>query len=212
MSNQPRIVFIDWNGTLSKSKFWGHLEKSTNAEDAKLFNRLEESLFKTNILLLKPWMRAELTSEDVNKKLADKTGLDFDKVHNEFIKGCELMELASPHVSELINKIRRSGTKVYIATDNMDSFNRWTIPAMKLEAMFDGIVNSFAVKALKRDFDDSGKSLFFEDTLKVECVEPHETVLIDDSEDKGNLLSNYGIKYIRISDEYTLEMALQKLL
>lgn len=210
-TKKSKIVFIDWSGTLSKSKFWGHLEKSSK-EDQELFKLVEDNLFKTNIGLIKPWMKAELTSEDVNKKIAEEIKIDFDKVHKEFIKGCELMEFVTPKIPSLIKKLRKSGTKVYIASNNMDSFDRWTIPAMKLEELFDGIINSFAIKALKHDFDESGKSLFFDEILNIEGVKPHETVLIDDSEDKGSLLTNYGINYIRINDEDTLEMNLLKLL
>lgn len=157
-------------------------------------------------------MKAELTSEDVNKKIAEEIKVDFDKVHKEFIKGCEQMEFVTSKIPSLIKKLRKSGTKVYIASNNMDSFDRWTIPAMKLEELFDGIINSFAIKALKHDFDESGKSLFFDDILSLEGVKAHETVLIDDSEDKGSLLTNYGINYIRINDEDTLEKNLLKLL
>lgn len=204
-------MFIDWSGTLSKSKFWGHLEKSSR-EDQELFNLVEENLFKTNISLLKPWMKAEITSEDINKKIAEEINVDFERVHKEFIKGCELMEFVTPQIPNLIKRLRETGVKVFIASNNMDSFDRWTIPAMKLKELFDGIINSFTIKALKHDFDESGKSLFFHDTLKMEGVKPHETVLIDDSEDKGNLLTNYGINYIRINEDDTLEKNLLKIL
>lgn len=157
-------------------------------------------------------MKAKLTSEDVNKKIADEIKVDFDKVHKEFIKGCKLMEFVTPKIPSLIKKLRKLGTKVYIASNNMDSFDRWTIPAMKLEELFDGIINSFTIKALKHDFDESGKSLFFDGILNIEDVKPHETILIDDSEDKGGLLTNYGINYVRINDEDTLEMNLIKIL
>lgn len=157
-------------------------------------------------------MKAEMTTEEVNAIISKDIGIHFNEIQKEFIKGCELMEFVSEKIPYLIRKLRKSGTKVYIATNNMDSFDRWTVPAMKLEDLFDGIINSFTTKALKQDFDDSGKSLFFNNILNMKKVKPYETVLIDDSEDKGGLLANYGINYIRIDNGNTLEMNLSNLL
>lgn len=207
-TRKPKIVFIDWSGTLSKSKFWGHLETSNK----ELFRKIEDNLFKKNIDLIKPWMRGELTSEDVAKKISVETGLDYKQVYDEFIKGCELMEFVDTRVPELVKKLKKMGTKVYIASNNMDSFDRWTVPAMKLEELFDGIINSFPVKALKHDFTDEGISLFFDKILTKEGVKAQETILIDDSEDKENKLTNYGINYHRISDQRTLIDELTSLL
>lgn len=206
-TKRPKIVFIDWSGTLSKSKFWGHLEASDN----DLFTKIEGNLFKKNIDLIKPWMKGEFTSEDVVKRISNETGLDYQKVFDEFIKGCELMEFVDTKVPNLITKLKMKGMKVYIASNNMDSFDRWTIPAMKLEELFDGIINSFPIKALKHDFADDGTSLFFDEVLKKEGVKPQETVLIDDSEDKEGKLSSFGIGYKRISDQITLIDALTEL-
>lgn len=207
-TTKPKIVFIDWSGTLSKSKFWGHLEASNN----DLFKKIEDSLFKNNIDLIKPWMKGEMTSEDVVKRISDETGLDYKVIFEEFANGCKLMEFVDPKVPELVKKIQKRGIKVYIASNNMDSFNRWTIPAMKLEMLFDGIINSFPIKALKHDFTESGISMFFDQTLTKEGVTAKETILIDDSEDKENKLSNYGINYHRITDQRTLVDELTSLL
>lgn len=149
-------------------------------------------------------MKGELTSENVIKKISDETGLNYKKVFDEFVRGCELMEFVDPKVPSLVKKLQKKGVKVYIASNNMDSFDRWTIPAMKLDKLFDGIINSFPIKALKHDFTDDGISLFFREVLKKEAVKPAETVLIDDSEDKEGKLSSFGIGYVRISDQKTL--------
>ncbi len=68
------------------------------------------------------------------------------------------------------------------------------------------------MKALKHDFSEDGTSLFFNDVLIKEKVLPNETVLIDDSEDKENRLSNYGIKYRRIGPSNTLVDELRNIL
>lgn len=145
-----------------------------------------------------------MTSEDIIRQIADELDTNFDTIFKEFVKGCGLMEFVDPKVPSLIKQLKKKGIKVYIASNNMDSFDRWTIPAMKLDSLFDGIINSFTIKALKHDFDDKGKSLFFEFALKREGVVPDETILIDDSEDKENRLTDYGINYRKISDSNTL--------
>lgn len=206
-TKKPKIVFIDWSGTLSKSKFWGHLE----ASDPELFKMIEDNLFKKNIDLIKPWMKGTLTSEDVVKKISQETGLDYNKVFEEFVKGCELMDFVDPKVPSLIEKLQKKGIKVYIASNNMDSFDRWTIPAMKLDRIFNGIINSFPIKVLKHDFADDGTSLFFDKVLKKEGVKPQETTLIDDSEDKEGKLGSFGINYRRISDQRILVTELSEL-
>lgn len=204
----PKIVFLDWSGTLSKSKFWGHLEVS----DSDLFIKLENNLFKKNIDLLKPWMRGETTSEDIIRQISDETHLKYKNIFEEFIKGCKQMRFVDSKIPFLVKQLQKKGTKVYVATDNMDSFDRWTVPAMKLDELFDGIINSFPIKALKHDFNEGGKSLFFDSILFKEGVNPDETVLIDDSEDKENKLTNYGINYRRISEKRTLLYELDDLI
>lgn len=208
---KPKIVFIDWNNTLSKSKFWGHLE-SSSAKDLELFNKLERSLFINNLHLLKPWMKGSLSTNNMMDIIANDTKIDIDFVLNNFIKSCQEMTFVSEAIPELIKKIRNKSIKVYIATDNMDSFNRWTIPAMKLSDMFDGAINSFYKKALKIDFDEYGKSLFFGDFLKSKNINPQDTILIDDSEDKNGVLSSFGINYKRIGSDYSLENALHEIM
>lgn len=205
---RPKIVFIDWSGTLSKSKFWGHLESTDNT----FFKQLEDSLFKNNVELLKPWMIGKMTSEDILKKITKETNSEYETVFNEFVRGCKQMEFVDPKIPTLIRNLKKTGTKVYIASNNMDSFDRWTIPAMKLNKLFDGIINSFSMKALKHDFDINGSSLFFNEVFNKESVKPEETILIDDSEDKDNKLTKFGIIYKKISDKVTLVDELIKLI
>jgi FMN phosphatase YigB (HAD superfamily) len=202
--NNLKIVFIDWNNTLSKSKFWEHL-KLSSTKDLKLFKKLEKSLFINNSHLLKPWMRGDLVTDDVVKIISKNTKIDIDYVFNHFIKSCKEMVFISKEIPELIKKIQHKSIKVYIATDNMDSFNKWTIPEMKLADLFDGIINSFDRKALKTDFDENGKNSFFKDVLKTEKINPKNAVLIDDSEDKNGNLSSFGIIYKRIDKNFTLK-------
>lgn len=205
------VVFIDWNGTLSTSKFWGHLEKS-GPNEKKLFEKIEKTLFGKLRHLLKPWMRGELRSEEVINQMCRKSNLDYKKVMDEFIKGCEQMEFVTDNCIKKIGQIRDKGTKVVIATDNMDSFIRWTVPKMKLDSIFDKILDSSSIKALKNDFSSSGQSLFFDKYFQKNKLLRGDCLLIDDSEDKENKIQTYGIDYLQIDAEVGIEPALDKIL
>lgn len=205
--NKPKIIFIDWNGTLSNSKFWGHLESSSK-EDLKKFIKIEKSLFGNYLGLIKPWMKGESTSENIIDLVSKDTNIDKNYIKEHFVQSCKEMVFVSDTIPKLINKIRQNSIKVYIATNNMDSFDRWTVPAMRLNDIFDGIINSYDLKAVKDDLSSSGKSLFFDYVFKTEKIKPSEAVMIDDSEDKRNIISSLGIKYIRINQNFTIENAL----
>lgn len=203
-----KIVFIDWNDTLSKSKFWGHLEDSTE-KDKEMFTKIEDALFCQLRHLIKPWMRGEVNSEDIINEISARTGYPYKDVFDEFIKGCQTMNYVSEEVLPLIQNLKHKGVKVIIATDNMDSFHRWTVPALKLNEIFDGILDSYTLRALKNDFNEMNKSLFFDDFFKDSGFRPGESVLIDDSEDKDGKIQSYGIDYFRISPEKGLIFALR---
>ncbi len=122
------------------------------------------------------------------------------------------MNIDSKKSIHLINQLRATGTKVVLATDNMDSFVRWTIPALGLTNYFDDILDSFSLKALKRDFDEQGNSRFFSGYLSKNNLLPTDCVLIDDSPDIDNNLTTWGITYRQIDPIVGLEQELKKIL
>lgn len=195
-----KLVFLDWNRTLSNSKFWDHLE-SGSKEESKLFSKIENCLFIKNAHLINPWMKGEFTSKEVVAAVSSDLNINYEFVFKQFVNSCEIMQFVSSQIPQLIKSIQGKGMKVYIATHNIDSFNRWTVPAMRLDKLFDGIINSYSVKAFKHDFDSQGKSLFFNDVITKEGVKPSEVYWIDDSEDKNKLLTSYGINYKRTNKE-----------
>jgi len=193
-NNNYRIIFLDWNGTLSNSKFWGHLEKENNEK----FKIIENTLFGDLRTLIKPWMRGNLETEKVMKEMSDKSGLSYSYVFDEFIHSCMNMEYVSLDIPNIVKKIQKKGMKVVIATDNMDSFNRWTLRYMKDADIFDDVINSFYKNGMKKDVDENGKSLFFSDYISKYKLKPGESVLIDDSSDDIDTIRGFGIDYIHI--------------
>jgi hypothetical protein len=66
----------------------------------------------------------------------------------------------------------------------MDAFARWTVPALHLGAIFDAILDSASLGALKGDVAD-GQSLLFGPWLSDQRIAPCEAVLVDDSPPAG---------------------------
>ena len=93
-----------------------------------------------------------------------------------------------------------------IATDNVDVFVEYTVPALKLRRHFDDILCSSELKSLKTDTAD-GKLLFFDDFLRKHNIKYEEAILLDDSRETTDLCKKCGMqaKLIR-SPEDVLKM------
>ena len=203
-----QAVFIDWHLTLSKSVFWEHM---TTANPER-YESLRKSLFVSLRQHHAGWMRGAWTSEQIMALVAQNTKLSYDFVFAEFVRSCQIMQFIAPEVPGLVAELRRRGVSVVIATDNMDSFSRFTVPAMGLSEMFDDVLNSFNLKALKEDIDTSGRSLFFHDYLRLQDLAPEQCVLIDDCESTLEVAQRIGIGCRLVTAEHTLVHRLHDLL
>ncbi|SRR5260221_1512532 len=210
--NKQKVVFIDWNGTLSPTKFWSQLERSKKQEDRDLFKLWADATFINHKDKIVPWMKGDYTSEYILGLVAKETNTDFDTLLKEFIVGCQLMEYSSPSIPKLIHELRNKNVLVSIASNNMDCFTRWTVPHMGLHSIFDDILNSYDLKAMKHDIDDDGKRKFFHSFFVRHEIDPRNCIFIDDGEDKLNTISDLGIDYRRINATNTLENELQSIL
>jgi FMN phosphatase YigB (HAD superfamily) len=190
-----RVIFLDWYNTLSQSVYWGHLATA----DPTLHATVRSALFDANVHMLVPWMLGRLTTEQVLACVAATAGLRYDWVLSEFIVGCECMAFVSPEVPRLVAQIRQAGVRVLIATDNMDAFTRWTVPALNLRALFDGVLNSCDLGAMKNDLGPDGRSLFFARYLAEHDLAPCQCLLIDDSADTHAAMHAIGMPYRHVT-------------
>ena len=67
-----------------------------------------------------------------------------------------------------------------IATDNYDVFDKWTVPALSLDNLFDDILNSYNLKALKPELEINDFSPFFSKYLKDHNV--NKALWLDDND------------------------------
>ncbi len=203
MSGQKyKVVFVDWFQTLSPTKFWWQSEHT----------QFETILFGKLGHMVVPWMRGEYTLEEVAKALNLFTEIDEKMIVSELKESCETMKLFSSNMPNLIKDIRNMGVKVVIATDNMDCFTRWTIKALKINSWVDEVLDSYTLKALKKDTDETGKSKFFADFLKRNELKPGECLLIDDMQDKNLIIAKSGIDLWKVDPTKGGEEMLRKFL
>jgi hypothetical protein len=209
-----KCLFIDWHLTLSNSIFWEHLSGPTHPHYS-IFDTMQRMLFRPSApgRCLLPWMRGQLTSEEVVACVCRGSDLDPDAVLQELAISCQQMRLVSEEIPDYVASLQAQGFRVVIATDNMDTFPRWTVPSLGLRAVFDDILCSSELKALKEDTSQDGHSLFFDRYLQVHQIGWGESVLLDDGDkDFGAIVRQFGIDYQHITPGSGLVPALQTLL
>jgi len=184
------IVFIDWDGTLSWSRYWESLFK-TNANLEKVVN----DFFSFEEEMKSSWMRGKLKSEDVNKVISNRSGLPEMLLWQTFISDCQNMKV-NPEALSLIEKLKEKYT-VILVTGNMDCFSRFTVPALGLNKIFDRIINSSDVGYLKTDYD--GKT-FIDCFKQYNIADISKSYLLDDSEKTCVMFAGLGGKAMKVGN------------
>ncbi len=196
------IIFIDWHNTLSNAGFWHHWQE-THPEYAQL---IQGNFFANDVESTEQWMRGELSAEDVVTLLSKRIGIPEQVLFKGLRESAETLPLIDNAVMDLIKTIREAGIKTAIATDNMDTFLRWTVPALKLDTYFDDILDSHTRNALKADVDERGHSVFFHDYLVAENVRPEDAILFDDATDFAD---SFGLHYVTVTEDKPLRPSLE---
>jgi len=197
-----RTIFIDWNKTLSTSVFWEQLKDQNNPNN-HYFNKLEDFLLKKNSHLINDWMLGKYNSEEICQKISEAMGLNYETVFNELVISASNMVFVDFRVPEVLKKIRKKGMKLVVATDNMDTFRRFTIPGMKLYDLFDDFLISNELECFKYNISDE-KIPFFENFMKIHELTYNEVMLVDDSVEKSGYFSKIGFKIEHIKGKEDL--------
>jgi beta-phosphoglucomutase-like phosphatase (HAD superfamily) len=200
-----KVLFIDWDGTLSNSRFWDHWATDPNKQ--KSYKLIQNHFFKSSRDIVSDWMLGKFNAEQVINIIATKTNIDNKDLKVGLEHSCRHMEFINDNIINQVQNIQKRGTKVVIATDNMDTFPRWTVPAMRLNLLFDGILDSHTLQANKHDKAENGDSKFFLDYLKYNRINPQNTVLIDNSS-INIAVEDFGINFIYVSPDYSASRAL----
>jgi FMN phosphatase YigB (HAD superfamily) len=201
---RPNVVFVDWAGTMSHSMFWSRWKESAPAR----WQRVQRSLFG-DPKLVRDWMRGRHAAEEIVEMLATGDDLPIDGWAAELERSCCEMQLVDASVPGLLAALRSIGVKVVIATDNMDTFSRWTVPSLGLLELVDEVLDSSRLGCLKADRDPSGRSPFFHSWFEAHGVRPSESVLFDDG---GQHAEEIGIAWVPVTLDKPLAPALAALL
>lgn len=193
------IVFIDFHGTICHDHYWRSLPANRQA-------RLAALLFGADTRLVYEWMRGLHTAEAVNRIVAAELDLPYDDVWQSFVADCRTMHVA-PATLERIAQLRQRATVILI-TGNMDSFTRFTVPALGLHLAFDAISNSADEGRLKTD--DNGAA--FLDHATRFGVPIEDCVVIDDAADVCRVFSDLGGTAIQVTSSRTVDDILDTLL
>lgn len=184
-------LFIDFDGTLCHERFWRSL-------DSELQEKVQTNLFGSKKEVVRDWMLGKYTSEEINQILAEELDSDYDKLWSTFVNDCEKMAV-SREVLDRIQNLRNQYFTVLI-TDNMDSLDRFTIPALGLNQYFDLVVNSHTEKALKND--ENGKS--FRKVAERYKSPLSNSILIDNSISSCKVFEDLGGRPCLVTSEKTL--------
>jgi len=141
-------VFWDFDGVWSRGRFYTSLAKIHPKAHAFVETGIWGPCGGSRV---DQWMRAERTMDDINRLIAQETGIDFDLLTRTFLEDVAHMEIEMRHIP-IVLELKRRGIKVGMVTNNMDVFDRITRPRLDLDGLFDGVVvNSFAHRRLKAE-------------------------------------------------------------
>jgi len=183
-----KVIFIDWDGTLCFSRFWETLSAENPA-----FSQVVADFFTTEKEMIRNWMRGKYTSEEINKLLSERANLPEKKVWKSFVSDCQKMEL-DIKITKTIKKLRKKHNVVLI-TGNMDCFSRFTVPSLKLDKLFDRVINSYDTGVLKTD--DNGRQFF--DCLSFYSSKISDAYLIEDSANTCEVFTKLGGRALKVN-------------
>jgi len=205
--SKPKTIFLDWYKTLSNSLFWQQLKEPGHRLNKKLVD-IESVLLNKDFDLINNWMLGKLSSEDACDFISSRTGVDSKLLHDELVISCKQMTFIDEKIGVLLKKIKEKKIKLVIATDNMDTFSKYTYPEINKDNLFDGFINSYEVGCFKYDYK-KGKLAFFDSYLREHQLDYDEVVLMDDHVDKEGNFQRLGFEIVNINENRQLAEVLE---
>ncbi len=173
------VLFIDFDGTLCHDRFW-------RSAEPELLVRIQNALFGTDTERVNAWMLGRYSSEEIHQWLARELNIEYEKLWKLFVNDCERM-FVEPRVLEHIQELRKQYL-IILVTDNMDCFDRFTVPSLGLNRYFYQIVNSSREGVSKNEQE----GILFRKLFEALGVSPEETRLFDNSRNTCLLFEKFG--------------------
>ena len=194
-SYEQILLFVDFNGVISYDPFWKSLLDKNHILNRDL-QRIEDFVFKENFDLILDWMVGKYNSEDIHKIISKELDIDYTLLFDNFVSDCKKIDISE----KILNKLKsiKSNYVLILATGNMDSFDRFTLPNNKyLYNFFDEIHNSFNFGLLKT----TNNGEYFKKIIKKYNLNPKNSYLIDDSNSTCKIFSDLGGTSFRTKTE-----------
>ena len=192
-----KTIFLDWNGTICNNVFWQQLDNDSTKE---IFEKIKKCLFIDNGNLIDPWMKNQLSMNDIINTISNKTKINKQFLKEQLIFSSENMNFINPEIPNIIKLIQEKGIKVVLASDNMDVF-RYTISKLKLDLLFDDLLLSNEIGFLKTEWTGN-TSLFFKNYIKRKHLNLSECILIDDAKNLTDMCHDIGMQNLKIDNCY----------
>ncbi len=187
MTPKP-ILFCDFDGTLCHNRYWSSLP-------SQQYEKVQKLLFRGDKTRTSDWMRGKYSAEEINGWLAEQIDIPYEILWGLFVQDCQNMKVAQTTLEKLSSL--RDRFTVILITGNMDSFSRFTVPALRLEKYFDYISNSYYEGRHKTD---NGGLIFKEYSERV-GTPLSECVVLDDSQRVCDTFESLGGIAYRITAE-----------
>jgi hypothetical protein len=200
------VLFIDFNGVISYRPFWFSLSDPKHKHH-QYFNKMEKFLFRENSELVKSWMLGKYSSEQIHRFMAKKIDFPYKEVIQIFIDDCRNLDI-SKSILEKVKELRQYYYCV-LATDNMDSFSRFTmISNPEIKKSFNEINNSSVIGMFKSE--DNGR--YFNEKIAQRKAVKENCILIDDSENNCNTFRSINGQAYNTKNEDEVLKVLDKIL
>jgi FMN phosphatase YigB (HAD superfamily) len=185
-----KILLVDFDGVMSKSKFYDGYPEEYEKEFSNLLKQLFES---SESGLRDSWMRGAVRYSDVHAAIANdpKIASIYDEVLVESVKNIKLNQT----MLRTVCRVRDAGVRVALFTDNMDVFDDIAVGHFRLLDHFDAVYSSSQHGKLK--FEDD--SLFRKAASSVDA-NPEEVALVDDSTRSMNAMEQLGGKWFHYAN------------
>jgi FMN phosphatase YigB (HAD superfamily) len=207
VSSDRPVIFIDWHGTLSSSLFWNSFQQGS-AKEQFLHRKICDELFclfggdKSEFFRI--WDNGGMTSEEFVSAISEYLGEENEWMWFRFVEDCKNFRFDSLSYIDQIESLRRRA-RIVLATDQGEAFQRFVIPALNLENVFDDIIVSSVVKVSKQEPEK-----FFKKYL--EAVLNGGSMLIDNSKTACEKFTGAGGHAIHIDQDVSTTMALSEAL
>ncbi len=179
-----KAILFDFDGVLSQDRFY---EEMLLPHHQELYNWMQKNIFG-NEDLFRQWMRNELKTDDVHKIIASNTNYKesfLDEVLSENLKSIRL----DKEMLNLANNLKRKHhKKVALITNNVDVFSSVIAKNLKLNDIFDVVINSADYGCLKTE--EGGR--LFDEALSFLSEKIENCLLIDDSFKNINFFKQKG--------------------